>query len=279
MKSTVILLAAAAALILILTACVRNQPNQEDDPPADPVPSGKTASLSFDSFDGGGPTYSVSIEDPSIASVSEGGAYDDPDHEEIDGAGYSVTFVFTGLKPGETYANVSARSPIADNFDRRYAVIVAEDLSVTLELLTEEDLNSGAIQPRAHLVLSVNGKVFYPEPEENSSAQAFLAKLEEEGGSVELAPGTTSGSRPSPAISFCIRAIRSRSTTTRTPGNSPGWQGSGTFRKRNCWKRSETETSRSRSGWNGTSERESARRKRSQSRGAEAFLIFPRRAR
>ena len=186
MKSTVILLAAAAALILILTACVRNQPNQEDDPPAEPVPSGKTASLSFDSFDGGGPTYSVSIEDPSIASVSEGGAYDDPDHEELDGAGYSVTFVFTGLKPGETYANVSARSPIADNFERRYAVIVAEDLSVTLELLTEEDLNSGAIQPRSHLVLSVNGKVFYPEPEGNSSAQAFLAKLEEEGGSVEL---------------------------------------------------------------------------------------------
>ena len=29
--------------------------------------------------------------------------------------------------------------------------------------------------------------MFYPEPEENSSAQAFLAKLEEEGGSVELA--------------------------------------------------------------------------------------------
>ena len=88
--------------------------------------------LSFDSFDGGGPTYEIILEDPSIVSYESVRQYDKPDHEQMTGAGYTVTFAFTGLKPGQTTLTVQARSPIADNFDAIYTVLVDEDLQVSL---------------------------------------------------------------------------------------------------------------------------------------------------
>ncbi|MBR4164139.1 MAG: hypothetical protein IKR11_11505 [Solobacterium sp.] len=42
------------------------------------------------------------------------------------------------------------------------------------------------MQPVANLVLEINGKIFYPELEDNSSAQAFWEKLTEKPLTVEL---------------------------------------------------------------------------------------------
>jgi rhodanese-related sulfurtransferase len=99
----------------------------------------QTASVSFDSFDGGGPEFTVRIADPEIVSCAAERRYHRADHDEIDGAGYTVTFTFTGLKPGETEVTISARSPIADNFDALYAVRVDAGGAVALEEVQVED--------------------------------------------------------------------------------------------------------------------------------------------
>ena len=96
----------------------------------------KTATLSFESFDGGGPEFDVIIEDESIVSYSAVRKYASEDHEMMTGAGYDEVFTFTGIKPGETDMRIEARSPIADNFDANYKVVVSEDLSVKIEELS-----------------------------------------------------------------------------------------------------------------------------------------------
>ena len=98
-------------------------------------PAERTASVSFESFDGGGPEFSVRIEDPEIASWESARRYDRDDHDALDGAGYTVTFTFTARKPGETTATISARSPIAENFDATYAVRVDDAGGIALEEL------------------------------------------------------------------------------------------------------------------------------------------------
>ena len=96
----------------------------------------KTATLSFESFDGGGPRFDVIIEDESIVSYSAVRKYASEDHEMMTGAGYDEVFTFTGIKPGETDMRIEVRSPIADNFDANYKVVVSEDLSVKIEELS-----------------------------------------------------------------------------------------------------------------------------------------------
>ena len=108
--------------------------------PATPQPAGQPAALRFDSFDGGGPEYSVEVEDPALVSVESARRYASADHEELDGAGYTVTVTFTGVQPGQTRATVKARSPIAENFDAVYAVTVDDDLNVTLERIEYNEL-------------------------------------------------------------------------------------------------------------------------------------------
>ena len=92
-----------------------------------------SVSMTFDSFDGGGPQYSIMIEDPEIVSYERQTEYNNPDHEMMDGAGYDVTFVFTGRKPGMTMMTISARSPIGDNYDIEYVVTVNEELEIFIE--------------------------------------------------------------------------------------------------------------------------------------------------
>ncbi len=98
------------------------------------------AVLTLDSFDGGGPEYSVTVEDPTIVTFDCAREYGNPDHEELDGASYTVRFTFIGLKPGTTTAVLSARSPIADNYDAVYDVAVDESLRVTLTETARTDL-------------------------------------------------------------------------------------------------------------------------------------------
>jgi len=145
----------------------------------------RTAILSFSSFDGGGPEYSVTVEDPSIVSWTSRRDYADENHEELDGASYTVRFEFTGLKEGDTYIIVSARSPITDEYDSRYAVSVDSSLKVTVTLLSTEYLQSSTYMIPT-LVMEVNGRTIYPTVKDNETADAFIEKLKDEGGIIVL---------------------------------------------------------------------------------------------
>ncbi len=144
---------------------------------------GQTVRITYDSFEGGGPEYTVKIANPSIISYTEEirrSSYDE-DGVDIDGAGYDVIFEFTGLQQGETKVTIFARSPIADNFDAVYMVNVDQNLNVTMNFMdsadTEEEYDP--MEPTASLVMEVNGKIYYPELMDNASAEAFFEKLEE----------------------------------------------------------------------------------------------------
>ena len=148
------------------------------------VTGGKKAVLSFDSFDGGGPEYSV-VLDSDIVSFEREKSYGKPNHAEIDGAGFTVTFTFTGLKPGEAVMTIEERSPIAGNEDLLYSVKVDRDLNVSLELLSATDPDAVA-DPLPTLVIAVKDKVFYAALEDNPSAEAFAEKLSSEAIGVEM---------------------------------------------------------------------------------------------
>lgn len=97
----------------------------------DPGDEKKEATLALSSFDGGGPEYTVLIDDPSIVYFETERVYSDPDHEELDGAGYELVCTFTGLQPGTTYVTVKTSSPY-DEPDAHYTVTVDGDLYVTV---------------------------------------------------------------------------------------------------------------------------------------------------
>ena len=105
---------------------------------------GKTASLSFESFDGGGPEFNVVIADESVVSYSSEAKYNKADHGEMNGAGYDEVITFTGIKPGETTVLIEERSPIADNLDYKYRITVDDTLNVQIEQLSVKDINEEA---------------------------------------------------------------------------------------------------------------------------------------
>ena len=104
----------------------------------------KGATLSFSSFDGGGPEFSIAIDNPDVLAAEQTRKYGNPRHAEMDGSPFDVVFRFTGLKPGETTLTISARSPIADNFDARYNAKVDASLSVSLEEIETKDFDPNA---------------------------------------------------------------------------------------------------------------------------------------
>lgn len=151
----------------------------ENVPQNSVTPPNSTASVSYESFDGGGPEFSVRIDDPEITSCESRRNYWKDDHDQMTGAGYEVILTFTALKAGETTATISARSPVADNFDAVYAVQVDEAGNISLELLEERGTSGPveAIRPVPMLVIEANDTWFYASLEDNSSAQALAEKL------------------------------------------------------------------------------------------------------
>lgn len=133
---------------------------------------GKTASLSFESFDGGGPEFNVVIADESIVSYGSESKYRDTDHEKMHGAGYDEIITFTGLKPGETTVIVEERSPIADNLDHKYSIAVDDELNVQIEQLYVKDINEEAGEG---MILKINGEEYPVEWENNESVEALKA--------------------------------------------------------------------------------------------------------
>ena len=149
---------------------------------------GNTAVLEFESFDGGGPDFTAILEDASIVSVRKSIEYSDPNHAELNGAGYTVTFTFTGSKAGKTGMKMEERSPIAGNYDRTYTLTVADDLSVSIEALEVVDLDApnDSIQSAPVLAILVGDQLFHADLEDNSSAEALAEKLRQEPLTLEL---------------------------------------------------------------------------------------------
>ena len=113
------------------TAAESSEPGAQDaDTAGSANPAAGYAYLTFSSFDGGGPVYTATIADPGVVSCYYTRSYGNPDHASVDGAAYHVRFELRGLKAGETELTVSARSPIADNWDRTYKVTVDEEKRV-----------------------------------------------------------------------------------------------------------------------------------------------------
>lgn len=96
------------------------------------APKEKTT-LSYHSFDGGGPEYSVSIGDTSILSCQTEKQYAKADHGELDGAGFDLVFTFNGLKEGKTDVTVTCTMRGTEEDKFVYDATVDRNLKVTLE--------------------------------------------------------------------------------------------------------------------------------------------------
>ena len=93
----------------------------------------RSASLSFHSYDGGA-EYSIVVKDTSIVSCTADKEYSKANHEELNGAGYNITFTFTGKKEGKTTATVTESMPFKDKSDNTvYKITVDKNLKVTIE--------------------------------------------------------------------------------------------------------------------------------------------------
>ena len=154
-------------MILMLSGCGKIDQVTDDK---DNTPGGKTATLTFESFDGGGPEFHVVIADESIVSCDSDAEYDKPDHEEMNGAGYDEIITFTGLKPGETTVVIEERSPIADNLDHKYRITVDDELCVKIEQISVKDINEEAGEG---MTLKINGEDYPVEWEDNESVEAL----------------------------------------------------------------------------------------------------------
>ncbi len=97
----------------------------------DPI-DGSRAELRFDSFDGGGFEYTVTIEDTGIASYDAYADYGDQNHEEIDGASYDYVVTVYAVAPGSTTMEVVGSSPIMEEERYYYQIDVGDDLQITV---------------------------------------------------------------------------------------------------------------------------------------------------
>ena len=134
----------------------------------------KVAVLSFHSFDGGGPEYSVSIGNPELLSYQSKTEYLDKDHDQMTGAGYDEIFAFTGLKPGNTIVTITSSSPIVESETITYDAVIDDQLKVTLTKRTDQTESPLAITPTPTLIMALNDNVYYLSIEENETAEAFI---------------------------------------------------------------------------------------------------------
>ena len=153
------------------------------------VSAGEPAVLYFSSFAGGGHVYSAVIGDPDILACESDVDYGSAAKKAESGARHNDTFVFTGLRPGETTVAIYGESPIMDDDNYMYRAIVDEGLNVTLESLRnisdfylyrsgDDDYTTCKISLTSEgYVLSVND-----EPEQGigeETAQELLRVIEE----------------------------------------------------------------------------------------------------
>ena len=176
--------AGLAVVIALLTGCGGSDKPQGTDAP-------RTAVLSFDSFDGGGPEYSATVGDPSVVSCTSERKYAKADHEQLDGAGYDMIFTFTGLKEGTSDVTVRMSSPIMGSETYRYRADVDEGLNVALTRLEDatEDDNT-VIEPAAMFAVGVGDKTYPADHEYNPAVEELIQRLSASGElTLELSAG------------------------------------------------------------------------------------------
>ena len=93
------------------------------------------ADLSFRSFSGGGPEYSVQIEDPEVLICTKSIEYES-ETSEIPGAPYTVTLTFTGLKAGESQVVILENSPLTGSHQFPFLALVDQwgNVSLTVQM-------------------------------------------------------------------------------------------------------------------------------------------------
>ena len=130
----------------------------------------ETVLLSFDSFQENDPEFSLTIQDPDMVSCVSS-----PDHRP--GAG--AAFEFKGLKPGETKVIISARSSAGRSYDAECFIFVDEELNASASEVRYEYLDDAAdsIRPVPTLCIEANGRIFYADLCDNSSAEALTEQL------------------------------------------------------------------------------------------------------
>ncbi|MBQ7547302.1 MAG: protease inhibitor I42 family protein [Clostridia bacterium] len=174
---TIVLVVLGCVLLFGAAACAYTKKGNTDA--TETTGGGKTCTLTFDSFDGGGPSYSVSIGDESVVSCTSERRYANPKHDEMDGSPYDVIFTFKGLKPGSTSVTVVGTSPIMDTETSVYTAVVDEKLRVTMtqaQTVNEVD----AIQPVPTLVLAGQAATVYPSIADTDAAAELVERLSRE---------------------------------------------------------------------------------------------------
>ena len=114
-------------------------------------------------------------------------------------AGTEVVLYYDLIATDTDYSFRLDGEPLNPGYDGEKGYVIrftmpAHDVSLTVEWRntmeyvpeTPEETDPFVPKPRAQLVLEVAGRTFYPQPEENASAEAFLKKLEEGPLTVEM---------------------------------------------------------------------------------------------
>ena len=141
--------------------------------------SAKVCTLSFSSFDGGGASYRVKIEDDAILACTSKKQYSKPNHEQLDGAGYDMVFTFKGLKSGSTVVTITGESPLMPTETTIYTAVVDDALNVVMtkrETVTQRD----PLQPMPQLILHTETVTAYPSSADNAAANEMIDRLSEE---------------------------------------------------------------------------------------------------
>ncbi len=139
----------------------------------DPKTSGKKEiKWTLSSFDGGGPRYEFTFEDSSIVKIEYGKKYRDPDHDRMNGAGFTYTYIFTGIKPGTTKMTVEETLQEGNCLeDRKYYIVTVYD-DLTIDIVVDED----AIDPDKMPVLSIGDREFKVVMENNDTSQEIMKR-------------------------------------------------------------------------------------------------------
>ncbi|MBQ9552470.1 MAG: hypothetical protein IJU96_06860 [Clostridia bacterium] len=148
--------------------CARGKGNKPDE---------ESFTLSFHSFDGGGPSYTVKIGDTSLLSCASERRYNKKNHEEIDGAAFDVIFTFKGLKSGSTTVTVTGESPIMETEITVYTAVVDEALNVTLTQQDETVTQRDPLQPVPQLIVHTEVAAVYPSLADTAAADEMIEQL------------------------------------------------------------------------------------------------------
>ncbi len=91
----------------------------------------KSFSLSYHSFDGGGPQYSIETHMKGIFTWYYNNIYQDSNHENLCGAGYDWVCDFYPLRPGEDEAVITGDSPICPTPKQIVHIKVDDNLNIS----------------------------------------------------------------------------------------------------------------------------------------------------